>query len=596
MANIHAGKAEGFFVGKTIHAGKGEFFQLKSTIDAGKQETFTMTAIVASGAGERFALRNESIAAYQQGTVVEGKEYLKYFPPIVVPQVTLTSSAGTENMTPAVKKWLIRKHLDGKDMLELTLVQPGYSLADLNNPTDSGTHGYLNKFVKLQPDSINPFYVGFADPNARLIRHNYTSRTYWSISLEYGYDQTGYAKWDFSPMLPLEPTFDGTVLTIKGEDFCGLLERQNCSMADIDMDAPPETRVNKTSHQAITEIISTYGNFASVVIQFKPYQIRLMRRKNGVPLTWLDQILRIRQAKRRVRGRTLYLGAPTPPHLGSPKWTFKEGFHITAGSFRVRQDLGDYKNEYSVSRTSPQGGIIGEQECRGPQCVGRTGNISFDMPVTACAAQVQVTNGVLEDFVYKRGDTPVLADPIYALGPSGTTYLGPVTDRVEFTYRASVGAGSFVQGVGGGIGYNAVFGQTTSGLVGYTPGYKVVYYGKLDSNIGQSPVYNYTAKDTTQQTLFGKWLEYGDIEDPMIADAATLYDYGQALLREGTRKVWTLEFDTVWVNPEVEPGDIIAIDDYQCKMTGVNWLVEEVTIQGENNSATMTILATRGGV
>lgn len=597
MAYIHAGKNEAFYVGVTIHAGKRETFKLTPSIHAAKQETFKLNKTITSGRKEEFSLLNQSLYSVYSGTEIAGQEWLKYFAPVVIPSVILTSTAGTEDISAAIKKTVLKKHLDGKTMLSLELEQPGFSLADLANAANTGTHDFLDKLLKRQPDSINPFYVGFADPNARLIRHNFTTRTTFQLTYEYGYDQTGYATWPAPTMIPLEPNFDGKTLTLELEDLCGMLEKQNISMTDIDADAPPETKVVHSSHSAIREIIAAHGNFNNTVIQYEPFQIRLLRRKNGVPLNWIDQINRIRQAKRQVRGRTLYIGAVTPPHLGTPKWRFVEGTHIVQGDFSVRQDLSDYKNEFTVSRTSPQGGIIGQQECQGPQCVGRTGNISFDMPVTACGAQVEATNGLLEDFVYKGASgAPVLPDAIYALGPSGTSYLGatPATS-VEFTYRASVGVGSFV-GAGSPGAYNTTIFGNNAGLFAYTPGYKVTYYGKLDSQVGVSALYNYTAKDTSQQTLFGVWPEYGDIEDPMISDEATMIAYGQALLREATRSMWMITLKTKYVNPAIEPGEIFAIDDYECKMSAVNWLVEDVTITTENGTAMMEITGSRGGV
>lgn len=595
MGYIHAGKDETFYVGKILHAGRNERFKLTPSIHAAKTETFKLNKSIVSAREERFQFLNQSLYSTYTGTQIEGMEWLIYFAPVVIPSVVMTSSAGTENITAAIKKTILKKTLDGKTMLSLEMVQPGYSLADLANASNSGTHDFLDKLIKVKPDSINPFYVGFADPNARLIRHNFTTRTTFVLTYEYGYDQTGYASWTAPTMLPLEPSFDGTVLNLELEDLTGMLEKQNVSMTDIDADAP--VKVLRSSHTAIQEILAAHGNFNNAVIQYEPFQIRLLRRKNGVPLNWIDQINRIRQAKRQVRGRTLYVGAPTPPHLGVPKWVFTEGLHIIQGAFSVKQDMSDYKNEFTVSRTSPQGGVIGEQECRGPQCVGRTGNISFDMPVTACSAQIQVTNGALEDFVYKgAGGNPVLPDAIYALGPSGSTYLGAVpAASVEFTYRASIGIGSFISS-GGTYGYNTTIFGNNAGLFAYTPGYKVTYYGKLDSQVGVSALYNYTARDTSQQTLFGVWPEYGDIEDPMISDEATMIAYGQALLRESTRSMWYITFKTKYVNPAIEPGDIFSVSDFQCNMTNVNWLVEEVTITTENGMAEMEITGSRGGV
>lgn len=606
---IHAAKNETFYLAVSICAAKNESFKLSNTIHAAKTETFKLNKEVNAPVQETFQLLSPAAFVGSTGAVVAGAEWLNFVYPICIPSLTLKSPAGEEDFSNFIVRTSLKKHLGGKTMLSLKLVEPG-------------AVAYSTTFAQLlkpQPSTINPWHVGFADPNGRLIRHNFTTRTTMKLAYDYGNDQYGFRRYLAPTMLPLEPKFNGEELEWEFEDIAGLLERQNISMVDIDADAPTEARSASAPNASIvSDAISAirricdqsnwYTNGVSgtpvvvgsavinVVANFANFAVRLLRCKNGSPLDWVDMIAKIRQAKRRSSGSTLIFSPVTPPHLGSPKWTFVEGLHIEAGSFQAYQDMSDYKNKFSVSRTSPQGGFIGEQECIGGQCVGRTGNISFDLPVTACAAQIEVTNGEIQDFVYFKDSTPVYADPIYALGPSGSTYLGPVTNRVEFTYKARIGldaAGSF--GGIGGAAYNSSIVGSNAGLIAYVPRYKVTYYGKLDSQVGVNAVYTFVAQDAGQIAAFGEWPEYGNIEDPILADYDTMVAYAQALLREATRKMWWVRFRTKYVIPDVEPGDIFELVDFSTEVDH-NWLVEEMTLTTENGESTMEVLGSRGGV
>lgn len=600
MAYKNAAKSELISFALARNAAKSEFFKLSNDIHAAKGETFPFNKEIVSPVSESFLLQSESAQAYEQGTVVAGKEWLNFVYPLVIVSATLTSPAGEEDFSDFIVSATLKKHLGGKTMLSLKLVEPQVMVGATT----------LEQLLKLQPSTINPWHVGFADPNGRLIRHNFTTRTRLTLTYQWGDDHYGYQTYEVTKFLPLEPKFNGRELEWELEDYTGLLERQDVSMQDIDIDAPadvsstdPTTGYNVgvrrqgTLHSVSKEVCSLFG--LQCQNNYPDAKIRQMRRKNSQPLNWVDMCNRIRQAKRRMSGSTLINELTTPPHLGNPKWTFKGGQHITEGSFQAYQDLSDYRNQFNVSRTAPNGGQIGEQECIGGQCVGRTGNITFDYPVTVASATVEVTQGTIQDYVYfkPQSTTPVYADPIYALGPSGSSYIGPVTDRVEFTYKATIGVntgGGFggLGGLGAGSYSSSILGSN-AGLVSYLPRYKVVYFGSAQSGIGVSAVYNYIAKDTTQITEFGLWPE-PNIEDPMIADYETMVAYGQALLREATRKMWWVRFRTGYVNPKIECGDIFKIQDYSTEIDH-NWLVEEVTITTENGESIMEILGSRGG-
>lgn len=588
MGYINAAKEELIGFALAINAAKSEYFKLSNDINCAKNETFSLAKEINSAVNEQFQLTSQATQAYEQGTVVSGAEWINFVHPLCIVSATLVSPAGTENFTNYIVSATLKKHLGGKTMLTLKLVEPGVTVGATT----------LEQLLKTVPSTINPWHVGFADSNGRLIRHNFTARTYLRLTYKWGDDHYGYQTWEAPWFLPLEPKFNGQELEWELEDFTGLLEKQNVSMNDIDADAPIDaTGVvrNATSHSTIAEICNLVG--LAYQINYKAYKQRLMRRKNGIPLNWLDMTNRIVQAKRRMNRTTLINELTVPPHLGNPKWNFKAGQHFESGSFQAYQDLSDYKNKFTVSRTAPNGGIIGEQECIGGQCVGRTGNITFDNPVTIASANVEVTQGTIQDYVYfSPSNAPVYSDSIYALGPSGSTYIGPVTSRVEFTYKATIGVneGGGFGGIGG-AGYSSSILGSNASLISYLPRYKVTYIGSMVSGIGVSAVYNYVAQDSAQISTFGEYPEYGDIEDPLIADYDTMVAYGQALLQEATRKMWWVRFRTGFVNLKIECGDIFRLEDYSTEINH-NWLVEEVTVTTENGQSFMEILGSRGGV
>lgn len=582
MALLNAGKQETVSFNSTINAGKQETFKLTNSIEAGKAETFSIVRTINASKAETFELLNVSLNASYNGSTVSGSEWLNYIAPNVQFYLTLTNNNVSEDLSPYIKRIVLRKQLDGRDTIDFSLSQYGTTFS--NADTDAGAGLWSDMIMSLKPDKINPFYSGFSDSTGRLYAHNFTKRTTLKVRVKYGYDQTGYSEWNSPTYLPEEPTFDGETLEWAAGDLLGLLEQENRTMADINANV----NQGQTAHSALAQILSTYG-ISSYVFNFPNFLIRMMRRSNGVPRDWVDEICNIYQCKINFSGDTCYIAPATPPNLGNAKWTLVADQHLEVGSFSAYKDLSEYRNRFTVSRLSPDGGIIGETECIGPQCVGRTVNITLDEEVNSLNVQSQAASGVITDFVYfDKFNNPVLPDEVYALGPSGPTYIGPTpVKRIEATYAAT-------SGVGGPNIYEYNIGQLNTIQLPYVPRYSIQVYGKNPGQAGLDATYNFTVQDTDGITAFGLRPEYANIENELIPNSSVGLDHANALLKESTRKVWHCKFKTKWVNPRIEPGDIVTLSDNATNMSNVKWLVEEVTITHENGESSMELYCTRG--
>lgn len=581
---LQAGKKETFSLSVEIHAGKKESFLISNEIKAGKAETFSLTKEINAGKPEEFMVLNGALYDAYNGNTTAGQEWIPHVAPCCMFSLYLRNSNVTENLSPFIQRIELKKILDGKQTVSFTLREYGTTFSNYANDTGAGL--FSDMIAKLQPVSVNPFYNDFGNATGRLYKHNFTQRTTLSVKIDYGYDQTGYSSWTSPTFLPEEPSFDGETLRWGGGDLTGLMEKENQTLADANADADPP--VVKTAHTMIREMASLAG-IPNVSLNFPDFIVRLLRRSKGRYLDWLDAILEIYQAKRTFNGGTLYIAPAVPPHLGEAKWTFVESLHIIEGSLEVEQDLGNYKNRFTVSRQSPKGGVIGETECVGPQCVGRTVNITLDQEVNSLNVMAQAASGVIEEYVYfDKNNNPVLPDSVYALGPSGPTYIGTVpVKRIEATYNATLG-------VGGTPLYEYNTGPTNTIQLPYVPRYEISVFGRKASAVGLDDTYNFTVQDTDGINAFGLHAEYDNIENELIPSSAVGAAHAQALLRESTRRVWHCRFRTKFVNPQLEPGDIIRIQDYPTHQTNVKWLVEEVTITHENGDQEMSVYCTRG--
>lgn len=592
MALIQCAEKSEFSCFSQIICAEDSSFVFSDEIICGENSEFkVISELVCSDNSEFFMFSAAVYDTLTFHTAVEDTAYEQYIAPFVFPTLTL-KGAGAGDYSKYITNISVSKTLGGKTYADITMVEP------------DGASEFMDNILALQAQFINPLYSGLCDspfsspfqtafPNP-LNPNNFINsvKAYFVLKIAVGY--TEFQEFTYTNMVPTVWSFDGTEFNIKIEDFTVLLEQEGQSMTpDINADAG----VIRSAQATIKEICTKYGIPNVVFNGFNDFIIRLLRRTEDKPLNWVDMICRVTQAKRSWVGNTLTFGPTKTADELSPKWSLVEGNHIIEGSFDVSLDLSDYRNKFKISRTSPNGGIIGEQECIGFSCPGRTGNITFDTPVNYASAVYEVTNGDLQDFVYENAIGVPVYDSIEA-GPSGVFIQSatPVSG-VKFTYKANIGnqvQGNALGGSNSGIGGSgAGYGQQIN-LFQYTPRYKVTYFGKKNGSTGIDTEYKFTVIDNDGVACLGLRPEYSNIEDSIIPSAGVAQRYATAVLKEATRKVLKAKLETPFVNPFIEPGDCIAITDYELKFTNVKWIVEEVIVKVDGDESTMTLNLSRG--
>lgn len=593
MAILQAFENSEFRIIQELMAFENSEFHLSNEILGFENSEFKLTVVLESFENSEFFL----FAAEVYDTLTFSTpttEYLQYIQPVTYIRFIFNNT----DYSPYVKSLKFHKNLGGKTYADITLIEFGNgNIVDFIN--DIGAGVYYDKIISQQPTKTNPIHGSYcAYP---LKYHGYSPDRYGIIQISTGYHGQSFQTYSSPYLLPSEVSFDGTECNVKLEDFTVLLEQEHVSMTpDIDADHG----VIKYAHAAIKEVavvykyigyVNTIVGYLNVVCSFPDYLIRLLRRTQSKPLNWIDMIARIYQAKRSWVGNTLHLTPVMTADEQPAKWTLNASKHIIEGSIKIAQNLSDYKNKYTIIRTSPNGGVIGEQECIGYDCPGRTGNITFDFPVNFAAATVEVTYGLLEAFVYFTGsDTVVGGSPINA--PSGLSIMSAVpVSNVKFTYRPRIGA-TPLQPDGTTLNAgNFIPGLNNLGMFPYMPRYKVTYRGyKNPSNSMLDTDYKFTGQDADGIACLGLHEEYSDIEDPIIPNSGVAAAYVSALLKEHTRKVLVQSLETPFVNPFIEPGDCIAITDYETNQNGLKWIVEEISINIDGNDSTMELNLTRG--
>lgn len=583
MAIIQAHENSEFNLSQEIYAFENsEFYHNNELLAFENSEFLFLTELEAFENSEFFYFTSD---VYNTITfTTPDTDYLEFIQPVTYFKLEY-HGASVVDYTPFVRSLKVTKTLGGKTYCDLEMIEYGDgNITEFLSDIGAGLAG--DKIVSLVPQLTNPIFASMC--NFPLKFHGFNAGRYLTLTVSIGYPGQPFQSYTYCHFLPSTLSFDGTTLQLKLEDFTVLLEKENQNISpDIDSD-----NGSKGSAHALTKAMAAAYGINSVALGYPDYPVRLLRRTQGRPLDWIDKISNIYQAKRQFIGNTLHIKPTLTADESTAKWTLLGHKHIIAGSFSLDVDLSDYKNKFSIVRTSSNGGIIGEQECIGYNCPGRTGNITFDYPVNYASATYEVTYGALEDFVYYTdSDTVVGGSPIN--WPSGLAIASavPVTN-VKFTYRPQIGA-TPLQG-DGSISNAYVPGYNQLALFAYMPRYKVTFRGKKNSNSEIDTDYKFTAQDTDGITCLGLHEEYGDIEDPIIPNSSVAQAYVAALLKESTRKVLNLNLDTPFVNPFMETGDCVAITDYETNMSGMKWILESHSISIEGNTSKMSLSLSRG--
>jgi hypothetical protein len=381
-----------------------------------------------------------------------------------------------------------------------------------------------------------------------------------------------------STSLPLfltkSPKSDGLVVTFSGDDFIDLLSLENQDMPDITRTLNPQT-----AQTAINFICATYG-INTVKYNWPDYPIHELHRTAGVPMNWVDQLGRVYQASRVFRGATLYMTSlggdchiDTAGAIGSisgilpnpqqQKWTLQDYTFLE----KVDVDFADPpKNRFTVGRTQ-NNNIIGQADCTGGQCVGRTLNVSFSSHVTAITPHVnKCLQGSMIDFVY----FDVNDLPTNATAPSNGPVLAttPIA-RVEATYIPA-----FTQ-AGNSTTVGAPGGYLVGGLGDY--GYDVTFTGGADASSSDT-IFAVTAHHYGASGQYGDIREFTPIIDSVIPNSIVATDFVNCVCYESVRKTYWCTVSTPFINTAMCPGDQVILLDEATNQTSTTWkwFVEQV--------------------
>lgn len=345
-------------------------------------------------------------------------------------------------------------------------------------------------------------------------------------------------------------------------DFTYLLDVENQYMPDI---TPSQNQFVGT---AISQIASKFG-VRSTDLRILNHRVHSYRRDRGNPRTWIGTLGKASQPCMRFRGSTLVM--ESAPKVPAKLWNYTAG--RTIQSIQWRESEPPPKNKFVCNRLDPQKGIVGEKSCKGGQCVGRTVDIAVSPPTSYITAKLEVTEGVIDDWVWEDVD-----GQLHVTGPTGV-YTGPAAiSRVRATYVPNL--------------YVSV-GNT--GALSYTPSYDISLFG---SQPGDSRATSYKAEYTHAPSVaeYGLWPDFQNIEDAMIPDQTTAQYYVEAVTWESVRKTLIGSIDTPFVNPDIEPGDWVHVDAEvygKSRWFSDDWFVDTVVTKmangGKDWSETLSI-------
>lgn len=476
--------------------------------------------------------------------------------PFVFPRVNLAQAAG--NIAPFMKSFRIHRPFGGKATWSANFFQY------LGDPDDAGNVDLSIPGALTQkfPSDLNPLFGGDGDFAESIRPHDYsTART---IAFDFQFENMSWA----SPIfLTGRPKFDGEVLQWAGEDKTVLLERDNQKMPDIVADQVPP--VIRMAHETIKEICAAYG-IPQVDCRFPDYQIRLLRRSGGRPIDWVDLIARPYQALRHWEGDTLVF-EPAASVAASANWGFTWDM---VESLDIECDDANLKNKFTISRMEAQPSSIGEQECIGYDCIGRTGYIEFDPPSRTAYPEIDVVAGELNDFVFFDEN----GDPVVNAGSTGGILVsGTAVKHVEFTYEPPTNlseVGGLLMGT-----------QAAPRTIPWMPRYTVVYKGGGRGATLFEDEFEFEDQDDDSIAQLGERIEHSNIDDPIVPNGEVAQAYLAAILHENVRKVWKMPLKCNFWNPYINPGDIVTITDPATDQEGMRWFVEEIRL-GMDESGT----------
>lgn len=445
----------------------------------------------------------------------------------IVPVPAPSLSINGVDLTPLIKSLEVKRPLNGKSSLAFTL----------SLPTDEDG-------LVITPSDLCP--PGSGDFEGLIRRHNRTTSRLLTLSIAVAGESRQFY------FLPTAPRFDGVSLSWGGEDVVALAEADG----QVEDDIIADTGDNVTAHQSIKSDASAVG--LSVSCKFKDYRINELRKGSGNRISWMDRAAKCYQAARRTEGLTLiYQKLPNVLNgagLPSARWNFVDRFNLQ--TVQVQQ-LEAPRNRFSAVRIKSIATVLEDpKSCSGNACIGRR-RIDLATP-TKGPIQIQVTKveqGSIGDFVFFGKDDAVL------LGPNTGVYnLDTPCAYFEFTYIPRIS--NFA----------------------YTPYFELYIRG--GSPVGSATTvqegFDASAEDDNSIDDVGLNPEFANLEDPIFFSASTAQDTVDSHLNASILRAWSGTFETPYLNPLIDPGDVVSVTDYLTRQGGRKWLVDVVSLRWDN--------------
>lgn len=452
----------------------------------------------------------------------------------VPPQPVLDLRYAGQDLTGVLGDLEISRPLNGKQQMSFDLRPPGAPI------------------VQLQSDLVPPGY----GPWAGLIRqHNGTAQRTFELNVSIAGET-----WSSTQFLPQPVRWDNGRISWSAEDRTALLE------AELDPDAggPPFSDViraqgdQRTAHSLVAEASGHLG--IPIVCRYPNYLVGVCRRGGGTILSWLDALAKPMCAARRWVGNTLVYEQVRPDAPVSWRFVDRLNIHTLSGP----EELPRAKNKFVLARFDQSGGIIGEASETGGGALGRK-RISFTPSRSVVIDIHKCLQGRLDHWNFEAGGRLLNESP-FAAG----IYSGPIpADGASFTYIPTMMAG---------------IGQ-------WQPSYDISARG---TNLPRSGAYRFVGGDAGLQSIYGVYPESKAIEEPVLGDEAGALLSLQAFVRENARRVWRCSFATPYLNPWIEPGQVIEVTDFETRQIKVRWVVELVVLVWSGRTWSMRLECARG--
>lgn len=479
------------------------------------------------------------------------------------------------DLSPYILDLSLTRELAGKTTLKINFTQ--------HSPAGFDENGYpvpdIWARMQIKQSDLNPLFLGTNAMTNKILSHRFDRKRQATLRLVIDTEQ-GPQVWTAPRLLMGTPRLnDEEVLEWSGEGILAMLEKAGKYYDDI----VPGDNVINYAHD-VFRMICTDAGITDVQQLYPNYPIRQLRMSSGTRRSFLDQIVEPYKAHIVETGDGLR-AEPIAKPLKTPKWAWVDYLNIMGLEI---ESLEGWKNKIILSRLQDQSAVVAPpSRCSGGQCVGEQ-SLTVSEPSNYVIVFVKaVGNSQLRFYDFQYWDEQGNA-------------LGPKTQAQNFASAAKIARVTFVsepyffggtqaQGQAPGIGPSTHSGVNTNdpnAMANYLPEYEWVIMGgsEATSNTGGDPIdefnttFSFTEIDAATQAIWGDLEEGDSIEIGTVPDAVVGLAAAKAMLWENVRKIFMCTFDTPYVNPWAEPGDVHSLTHWRKQMDQVPWLCEKDTI------------------